>query len=297
MVTIATGTRSGQNQLDDTFYGKISCPFHEDDTPSYGLYGDHAYCFACRAYESEELFKARTGTTIREAAYGANFRTGRNKQGRPIAQGDLITRINYWHRTLTEGPRSHRKEWFRNRGFTDHQIERFKFGHTGDHLVIPITDGERWTGFKWRADPEYCDPESAKYLSPRGQSALLYRPNPEGGPIVVCEGELDAALLSTLGADTITSTAGASALRGLVCELGRLPAFRHQPIYVATDPDAAGEEAAQGIREALPNRTHRIVWDSWGDISDYLTTFAPTARHRIWRKLIESAQHTPLTVG
>jgi DNA polymerase I len=30
--------------------GKISCPFHEDETPSLHVYRDHYYCFGCHAY-------------------------------------------------------------------------------------------------------------------------------------------------------------------------------------------------------------------------------------------------------
>jgi hypothetical protein len=56
-------------------------------------------------------------------------------------------------------------------------------------------------------------------------------------------------------------------------------------IYVATDPDEAGEQAAAAIAEILPDRTHRLVW-GYGDISDYLTRFEPVERHKEWKRLI-----------
>lgn len=277
---------SGKNS--DELLGYIRCPFHDDGTPSYAIYADHAYCYGCGEYESADAYQARTGISLEQTTIERTYR-GSGGYGKREDVGDLETRIDYWHRTLMYGPRSPRKEWFVQRGFSEYNIQRFRFGHTGDHFVIPIINENDITGFKWRVDPRYCDPNLPRYRNSSGSGVQAYRPNAGAGTIVVCEGELDAAFIAGLGYDAITTTSGAGSISRVVLSL-RATGHLREAVYVATDPDEAGEKAARDLASALPRDPYRAVWTGGGDISDYLNGFEPIERHKEMRRLIENAR-------
>lgn len=291
----SSGTSAGKSQPDELL-GYIRCPFHDDGNPSYAIYGDHAYCYGCGRHESADAYAQRTGVRLADTTIERrNLGAGRGN-GQAPKNGKLDTRINYWHNTLVAGPRASRIAWFRERGFSDYQIERFRYGHTGDHFVIPILEGNQAIGYKWRADPKYCDPESLRYKNPWGQPTLVHRPGHSTGNIVVCEGEIDANIVASLGYDAITTTSGAGSVSHVVLSL-RASGHIREAVYVATDPDDAGEKAVRDLAEALPRDPLRIVWDGGGDISDYLLRFEAIERHKVMRELMQNARPYTFEAG
>lgn len=98
----------------------------------------------------------------------------------------------------------------------------------------------------------------------------MYRPNKGGSPVVFCEGEFDALILAQVGCDSITSTGGAGDLAKTCGFLG----FNYgrsertsRPIYIATDQDDAGEEAARKLSTSYPTAL-RMRWSDGNDVSD-----------------------------
>lgn len=173
----------------------IRCPFHDDRTPSYAVYADHAYCFGCGKWESATDFTKRHLTSG-----GATPQQPRGSPRRdpPAAPRATLPEVNIWHKTLLDGPRANRLCWFQERGIYLSTIRLHRLGHTGTEFVIPYFQGSQLLGVRFRRDPLYCT-DGPKYRSERGSKRMIYRPNPRGQPTVLCEGEFDTLLLAQYG--------------------------------------------------------------------------------------------------
>jgi len=259
----------------------IRCPNpeHDDNNPSCAVYDDGgAFCFSRCGYITQQQLKEWIGD---------NYAT-------VVEESKRIARITHTHRgpsrdegyrfcllssaTLLTGPRNSRKTWFLERGFTESSISRFKFGHTGEHFVIPLWYNGEFHGYKLRRDERYCDPDAIKYLIPKGQKSVIVRPNPNGAPTVIVEGELDAYLLSQWGVDALTSSSGVgSGHDDLLRERSR--EWSRGERYVLFDADDAGEEAAKKIQER-DRRFTILSLPTGNDITEYLVSIDPEQRGR-----------------
>lgn len=255
----------------------VRCPSHNDSRASYAIYPDGAYCFVCgyserfsgilERLESDEQYKEHYFSVDTERIGRS---TQRNISGEPEQRYEPLVR--YWNKTLLEGPRQHRLRYLlEKRGLLRSTVERYLIGHTGDYFSIPIISqpGNRVTGYKLRRDDSYCYPDEPKYRNSSGGGGRVYRPNPEGVPTIICEGEFDALLVSQFGADGITSTAGAGSLFRFV---GPLLNTR-QRTYLAIDRDEPGLKAESDFRAAYPSlRTLNFSTtdEYFKDISDFL---------------------------
>ena len=248
---------------------KINCPFHEDDTPSYAVYADGAKCFGCGAYETTAQFIARVGGD--PSALPTAHRLRSQPAPAPDTPAEVGLRLRTWQRTLLEGARSPRQQWFLARGFWQSSISRFGFGHTGDRFSIPCGDS-----YQLRSDPLYCDEEEPRFLSHKGFPSQIVRPNPYGSTHVICEGPLDAYLLAQFGYDAITTSGGAGSLAPM---LEQALSWRLR-VVIATDLDEAGEEAATQLQLAFPN-SRRVMWQEGKDITDFICS-VPEARRGSW---------------
>lgn len=177
------------------------------------------------------------------------------------------------------GPRRDRGVYLLDRGLFLQTLRQQRIGHDGERFTIPVWNADRsqLLNVKFRTDPRYADPDAPKYDQPRGVPTSIYRPNAGGDPVVICEGEFDALALAQLGCDAVTSTAGAGNLAALL---------RHErlrpPVYIATDQDDAGEEAARALTAAFP-AARRLRWAGANDVSEALTDSpSPSATVRAW---------------
>jgi hypothetical protein len=244
----------------------VRCPYHEDSTPSLALYRDHAFCFGgCGLVPLEWLPE-----NLRELAGQQRETKDRDGGGCPLEQ--LRVLVEAWCWNLLEGPRRHRLSWLEDRGIDAQAARRFRLGHSGAWFVVPVLQGRQVVGVRFRRDPYYLDEDDGpKYRNPKGQPVLLYRPNPGGWPLVVTEGEFDAMVLSLVGCDAVTATAGAGSLVSLLEREGILGQYRRggAVLQVATDQDAAGERVVeQLVRRGV--RVGRWRWEEAKDISEAL---------------------------
>lgn len=251
----------------------IHCPFHDDSTPSLAIYETHAYCFGgCGRIDLAAL---EPGLLERSREQG--------KLGQPADQR-WQRLFHLWHWNLLEGPMQFRQLVLAKRGITRGMLQRYRVGHTGQWFVIPVWDGRRVTGVRFRRDDLFLGEEAPKYRNPRGQGCLLFRPSPGRGPVVICEGELDAMLLVELGCDALTPTAGAKATGDV---LRVLP--RYCEVYVATDQDEAGEQAWELLRQKLGQRARRWRWRQGKDVSEALLLLPREQWHQWVRERIRDA--------
>jgi DNA primase len=247
----------------------VHCPYHDDSTPSLALYPDHAFCFGgCGMVPLEWLPVELREVAARQSSAGR----GKRNSESDWSPERLEPLVEVWCWNLLEGPRRHRLSWLEDRGIDAAAARRFRLGHSGAWFVIPVLQGSEVVGVRFRRDPYYLDEETApKYLSPKGQPVLLYRPNPGGWPLVVTEGELDAMLLCLVGCDAVTTTAGAASLVSLLEREGILGRYRRSGavLQVATDQDAAGESVVTNLVQRGV-RVCRWRWEGGKDVSEAL---------------------------
>lgn len=251
---------------------KVICPFHEDTSPSMAVYPDGTFCFVCRAFETGEQFLERInndGATLPERTPSTYRKKNRGRDW--VAPLHLKNMAESYHVTLIspDSPRHHKIQWYIDRGIHRPTVKKYKLGHTGTAFSIPIWNNGEIAGLRYRLDEEYHDEDElkrTKYFQESGQPILLYRPNPGAGPIVVCEGELDALALSQYGYDTVTSTGGSGSLH-LECTREALGV---DWVYVATDDDTAGAEAYAKLCHAWGNILPRVRWPRGKDVSEAL---------------------------
>lgn len=264
---------------------KICCPFHTDLTPSLAIYPDNAWCFGgCGRIAPERLLAAFNRDADSLPIFEGEISQRRGKSGSKGTGGYVppsATLVSLWHETLMRGPRKHRLDWLTDRGLTRETIKDARLGHDGLYYTIPVYNYGCISGVKRRRDSTYCDPEEPRYSMPFGQPALLYRPKPRQGQVIVCEGEFDALIVSQYGYDGVTTTAGSTHLPSLLIR----HEIRGPGLLVAVDKDAAGEAAYRAILEEIDGSALRVEWESGKDITEALCSLPLKRRQaalRVW---------------
>lgn len=168
------------------------------------------------------------------------------------------------------------KQWLNDRGISDEVIRARGISWDGNKIVIPVLNSESKTVFnKYRRDP--LSEIGPKYLYDPGARSTLYvscleKDVKKINKIIICEGELDALLLSSKGYFAVTSTGGAGTFKEEWKEefegLGR-------KMYVIYDNDKAGREGAVKVCRIIPEAYYvplpPDVGDH-GDVTDYFKT-------------------------
>jgi hypothetical protein len=239
----------------------ISCPSpdHEDSSPSCSVYHDHMFCHGCRRWWSFGEALANFGKTEADLA-----------EVSPVLREKMVdvppaSLVRAWHETLVDrrSPLSHRITYLHERGLHWSTIRDHQLGHTGRYFTIPVFNEGVLMNVKRRRDDTLTDEDAPKYLNSRHAAPMAFRPAKGAGPVAICEGEFDALLLSQYGVDAITSTHGAGSLPKVVAGL------RAPVIYVLTDQDHAGEEAANAINPVVKGRVVRVRFGA-KDVTDAL---------------------------
>ena len=244
----------------------IHCPFHEDRNPSLHVYDDGKFkCFSCGrhgdcidfvgyfffgdSYDPETHF-----TEVVDKLGGLEIRPlpqqiSRPKPEKPKLTIDLEQCID-WHATMP----TQRRAYWHSRGLNDATIDSYFLGWDGKRYTIPLLYRLVPFGIK-RRQSDIDDSISAKYIMAAGSRAGIFNADVlwTADACVICEGEIDAMLLTQLGYRAVTSTAGANTWKD---DWARF--FTHvRDIYLLFDNDAAGREGAAKVHATL--RRARIV--------------------------------------
>lgn len=261
---------------------KIPClnPEHRDRTPSLAVYDNGAYCFGCGLQLDELEFLTALGVkpddlpAIKE----------RSRQRQPyVPDRRLVPQVHAWHRTLVDrsSPRRWRIAWLQEHyGLWEETINEALVGHTGTRFSLPIWDGSRITGVRFRLDPEFNDPEvlrQTKYIQPRGQPVQLFRPaHPAGGTILVTEGEFDALVVRQFGYGAVTTTGGSGSLARLITP--QVWGLHPDEIVIATDRDPPGDAAYERLCQVWQRKLPRLRWPRGKDVTEGLGYVDPYRR-------------------
>ena len=286
---------------------KIKCPdtIHRerlgksDRTSSLAVYPDHLHCYGCGfhldwwpedkthslAYIhplsvllslSYEEARARESHYTSEAVDAYRERVAVESEAAPLHPA--LAAI--YHEMLTNGPRSHRMDYLFDRGLDRETIDLAKLGHDGQRFTIPVFDDkENLLTFRYRRDDEYLDEKYPKYSGMKGRNGFFlyplpiflewYAEHPSGDTAWLCEGEFDALILNQF-VPALTATNGAG-------QVHKIPAIiaekwpRITKLFIATDQDEAGEEAARLTILAateLGFETERLRWPDAKDVTD-----------------------------
>ena len=182
--------------------------------------------------------------------------------------------VEKYHQELPERLR----EYLHGRGITDEIINQQKIGY-GNHygqswIMIPIKDiNGNYAFFKLRQDPKFGN---EKITWPNGQAEIYewetLRFSKE--KILICEGEMDALLMKSLGFNCVTNTHGANTVKDEWMEHFR-PEIEY---YICYDNDSAGKNGAlkmaakllkQGCKKISIVTLPEEVGEK-GDLGDYV---------------------------
>jgi hypothetical protein len=223
-----------------TYIRSVLCPKHKDTTPSFALYTDgHGYCYTCGHHDSMVI----------------------NPQPAPPKkyryQGPLPWSMVEAYQDQLWGPMRHRLGWLIGRGLRRMTVEKLKLGHTGQSFTIPIWNADELETIKYRRDDRLSGEDAPKYRNLPGAKPTLYGGWQEyaGRAVILCEGELDAALLmqevwthNIEGVLPMSVTAGAQGLGDRQAD--RLTSTGTR-VLLAYDQDEPGQRAAAAVSRRL----------------------------------------------
>jgi len=263
---------------------KISCPLHEDKTPSMHIYDDGRFhCYACgahgdvldfvgiylygRNYNSDAHFKDVIdhlgGVDIKPIPRTAPSTRRPKKPGLSIS----AVAVDNWNLTMPDD----RREFWHSRWLRDDVIDFYKLGWDGRRYTIPLAYRGVYFGVKRRKADDVDDGIEAKYMMSKGSRAGLFPADClfTAQHVIICEGEIDALLIRQADLDAVTTTAGAGSWKPQWARF-----FSHIPrITILYDNDDAGREGALKVRKSLRKAEIATLPEGVNDVGDL---------HEIW---------------
>lgn len=184
-------------------------------------------------------------------------------------------------------------EYLRGRGFKDPAgvIAGWDLFETHNHELVFT--------FSYQGDVEYCKRknmktgESKTVTGGTGERYHFYGwdlLDDSTREVLIVEGELDAIAAKEMGFDALSLPQGAgkgSVMNAWQNDMDRFDRFER--VYIATDQDAAGDEAAEHLLACI-EQSQRMRWDNHKDLNDILLresdpeTFVKDAIAASWSK-------------
>jgi DNA primase len=230
---------------------KAHCVAHEDRNPSLHIYPDRrAHCFVCDFHgDVIDIWAAQNSI---EGSYAAALSLAKafdiqlpemSHEQREKAEEDRQRQASHMqvartcHESLEKFPSV--REWWEGRGFTAHLRQRFLLGAmNGNEATIPMWQWGKVVGIIKRkvlgAGPKYLVPEGRK---------PLFIPGKMSPEIFVTEGYVDGLVLSACGRSAL-AIGGTNMSAAQKEDLARVRP-EGSTLFILTDDDASGEEAAR----------------------------------------------------
>lgn len=268
---------------------KISAPWRQENTPSVHVYDDGSwwdygagvggdvidflgYYYYGLQYNPETHF---TEVVDRIGSLGIKplpTDTQRTKSTPKPPKRNVVSleQIMDWHERMP----AQRRAYWHSRGLLDRTIDEFFLGWDGRRYTIPALYRLQPFGVK-RRQSEIDDGIPAKYNQIAGSRAGLFNADClwTATRCIICEGEIDAMLLSQAGYHVVSSTAGAGSWKEGWAEL-----FSHIPeIVILYDNDEAGREGACRVRASLRRAEIVTLPASIKDVGELWKTGSCTA--------------------
>lgn len=234
----------------------ISCPFHNDKTPSMLVSDSHVYCFSCQVrmwadefYQKMEGIDSRVSITVKK--------TPQRSVKMPVITDSYIEVIN---KTLI----SNRKalEYLNNRGISLNTIKQRKIGYAKPliprakfpRFAFPTYDiNHNLVNISYRVDPKYSHYkeglESQKYVLLPGSSSSIYGIEylDKYDSFIYTGGQIDCLTLFQMGIPALGALGEASFKEEWVGY------FEDKTLYLLLDNDEAGIRATERIVRMMPD--------------------------------------------
>jgi DNA primase len=260
----------------------ILCIAHDEKTPSMHVYEDRVHCFGCGFHgDVVDVWSIQKGIdkpieaaldlarefNVRLPEMSAESRQ-KAEECRQTEQDHLSTARGL-HDALER--RANIREWWEGRGFSTDLQERFLLGATYGAATIPFWHRGRVIGLirrKLEGEPKYVLPKAEEF--PEGHRPLFI-PTPIKGEIFLVEGYIDALAVAATGKSVVAI--GGTAMSDAQREELRQIMPEGVTIYILTDDDESGREAARELGKSLFPKG-RVCPPSYGeglkDIADAL---------------------------
>ena len=140
--------------------------------------------------------------------------------------------------------------------------------HFAGRVVFPVFDAEKNIVQIYGRN---IGPKGPKHLYMKAPLAGLYNPQGLGGNVILAESIIDALSILSLGYGNTVSSFGANGLKDEVFDLLERKSVRR--IYIAYDPDTAGNTAAASLAERFIQRkieSQRIEFPENTDANDFI---------------------------
>lgn len=260
------------------------CPLHEDSNRSAqlnigtGIWFCHAGCGGGRV---TELIARRDEWKEPKAARAGGKRSPASTNGGEPAETITEAQVAGWVEALQAND-ERLEEFIDRRGLTNETVLHFEIGwdSKAKAYTIPVRghDGEFWNIRRYQLDP----PKGRRKIwGVKGMNEVrLYPVQVLDDPsefIVICEGELDAAIANQEGYPAITRTGAVG-----VWQPGWNEHFRDRVVYICHDKDEGGREGTVKVGRALRGvaREVRVInlpfeqRESHGqDLTDFFTQY------------------------
>jgi hypothetical protein len=225
------------------------CPLHDDRAPSLGV-NFRAGLWICRAGCGAgpigELVQRMSSETVGSPPE-------RESLASPSAKAELPSpaTVQGWHERLLTAPTADvaRHYLSETRGVGETTWKEHLLGWDGQSITLPVFDGQ---GNVVNLRTRRLGP-GQNFVGLKGHSGKHLFPAtseiPTEGRVFIVEGEFDALVLREHGFPAFTSVGGAGVLPDVVAQ--HVDDLSHLDVYVWTDADQAGHDAAQGVQEVL----------------------------------------------
>jgi hypothetical protein len=254
---------------------KVSCPFHDDDTPScsFNVKKNVFICHAagCKTKGDIITFLAKLLKTTRRVMW-EDLSKRYNLESVKTIDSDVIER---WHEAIWKA-----KPFLgqlHKRGITDRDIRKYRIGYDGSRITIPIPNESGSYVNVRRYLPGAPSSEKMKNRKGHGKIRLFPVEQLKYNTIVICGGELKAIAVASrinkqdIGA--VTATAGEGNWESDFNQF-----FAGKRVYVCYDVDDDGDRGADSVCARLKTTADwigktRLPLDKdtypRGDVNDY----------------------------
>lgn len=250
---VSFSSRSGDNWT-------AICPLHDDSVASLSIQVETGQfkCFVptCKGFKGgpfERFYQLRTGKNV------------------PIPMEE----VEELHQALLKNHPA--MKWLNEmRGLSRTTVAMHKLGFDGERLTIPIFENGDCVNIRRHSIKKNSTvPKTISYKPGYGSLKLYPEEHLKEDTIVLCEGELDALVMSQLGFSAVSVTGGSASWKD---EWNSH--FKGKTIYVVYDIDKAGREGAQVICKKL-QKVALVLKDVLlpitsppnGDVTDYVVTY------------------------
>jgi len=273
---------------------KITCPFHEDNNPSFSINNEigsfHCFNPQCGAsggivqfvkrikdktkYEAEQWLEENYGEELKLNEVNKN-----KKKEKPKQPAISETEVRKWN-TILKNSNKILNFLLNERGINKETIDKYQIGWDGSRITIPVRaeDGKIRNVRKYKPNSNSSESKLISYGKGYGSARLYPYENLVYDKVLLVEGEMDAILANQLDYKAITVTGGAGTWKTKWNEL-----FEDKVVYITYDIDDAGQTGAEKVARLLLPKAQEVKIVNLpinkpknGDITDYFVRFGHT---------------------